>query len=246
MIALPELSMSVVSHGHGAMIEELLGDFEGISGPSFEVIITINVPEARFDSRARPFPIRIIENASPKGFGANHNAAFAVAQGRYFAIVNPDIRAPHLNLGGMLQLFQRRALAAVGPAVRSSRGTYEDSARRFPTPFGLLRKACVRQRELDYRLPLEAGQPFDVDWLAGMFVVFRRDAFAEVRGFDERFHMYYEDVDICRRLRLRGWSIMLQPAALVMHDAQRASHRQLRPMRWHATSMLRYLLRNYR
>jgi N-acetylglucosaminyl-diphospho-decaprenol L-rhamnosyltransferase len=243
--AAPELSLSVVSHGHGVMIERLLGDFEGISGTSFEVIITINVPESGFGSASRPFPVRIIENASPKGFGANHNAAFAVANGRYFAVVNPDVRAPHLNLKAMLELFRRQSLAAVAPAVRSSTGAYEDSARRFPTALGLLRKACPGPRELDYRVPLEEGQPFDVDWLAGMFVVFRDEAFAAVGGFDERFYMYYEDVDICRRLWMRGWSIMLQPAAVVIHDAQRASHRHPRHMRWHAASMLRYLLRGY-
>jgi hypothetical protein len=66
-----------------------------------------------------------------------------------------------------------------------------------------------------------------------------------VGGFDERFYMYYEDVDICRRLWGQGWSIVLQPAAVVIHDAQRASHRRLRHMRWHAASALRYLLRAY-
>jgi N-acetylglucosaminyl-diphospho-decaprenol L-rhamnosyltransferase len=241
----PQVSLSVVSHGHGGMISKLLSDFEAISGVSFEVIITINVPESGFGAVTHPFPVRVIENASPKGFGANHNAAFEVAKGRYYAAVNPDIRAQNLNLECMLQLFQGNSVGAVGPAVRSSRGLYEDSARRFPTTFSLLRKACLGVRELDYQLPLDAGEPFDVDWLAGMFVVFRREAFAAVRGFDERFFMYYEDVDICRRLRMRGWSIMLQPAAVVIHDAQRASHRRLRHMRWHAVSALRYLLRTY-
>ena len=241
----PQLSVSVVSHGHGRMIGELLGDLAGITGVSFEVIITINVPESDIGSATQPFPVRIIQNASPKGFGANHNAAFDVAKGRYYAVVNPDIRARNLNLECMLQLFQSDAVGAVGPAVRSSRGLYEDSARRFPTTLSLLRKGFLGVRQLDYQVPLDAGRPFDVDWLAGMFIVFRREAFAAARGFDERFFMYYEDVDICRRLWTRGWSIVLQPAAVVVHDAQRASHRRLRHMRWHAASALRYLWRSY-
>jgi N-acetylglucosaminyl-diphospho-decaprenol L-rhamnosyltransferase len=243
--AAPELSVSVVSHGHGLMLRELLGDLAGISGVSFEVIITVNVPDVDFGRVEHPFPVRIIENASPKGFGANHNAAFEVARGRYYAIVNPDIRAQNLDVGCMVRLFESTTIAAVGPAVRSSRGSYEDSARRFPTTLSLLRKATIGVQKLDYQPLLDAGEPFEVDWLAGMFIVFRREAFAAVGGFDERFFLYYEDVDICRRLRAQGWSIVQQPAAVVVHDAQRASHRRLRHMRWHAASALRYLLRAY-
>jgi N-acetylglucosaminyl-diphospho-decaprenol L-rhamnosyltransferase len=244
MSAAPLLSVSVVSHGHGQMIGDLFDDLATRSGVSFEVLLTINVPEARSDDSPRPFPVRIIENASPKGFGANHNAASRVARGQYFAVVNPDIRASKLDLACLFEPFQDSAVGAVGPAVESSSGLYEDSARRFPTVMSLLRRAFVG-RQLDYQSLLDARRPFEVDWLGGMFIVFRREAFAAVDGFDERFFMYYEDVDICRRLRTKGWSIVLQPLARVVHDAQRASHRSLRHMRWHAASALRYLCRAY-
>jgi N-acetylglucosaminyl-diphospho-decaprenol L-rhamnosyltransferase len=243
--AAPDLSISVVSHAHGRMIAELLDDLAGMSGASFEVIVTVNVPEAEFARSSHPFPVRIIDNSTPKGFGANHNAAFKMARGRHYAIVNPDIRAPQLDMGCLLRLFESRAVGAVGPAVCSSRGSYEDSARRFPTTLSLLRRAVTGVQGPEYQSLLDAAKPFEVDWLAGMFMVFRREAFAAVAGFDERFFMYYEDVDICRRLRSQGWSIVLQPAIVVVHDAQRASHRNLRHMRWHAMSALRYLLRAY-
>jgi N-acetylglucosaminyl-diphospho-decaprenol L-rhamnosyltransferase len=240
----PQLSLSIVSHGHGQLIRDLLDDLAAMSGVSFEVIITINLPEPVCGFARRPFPMRFIENASPKGFGANHNAAFQIATGQYYAVVNPDVRATRLDLACILRLFQSPAVGAVGPAVRSSRGMYEDSARRFPTMMSLLRKALLG-RQLDYQAFLDAGRPFEVDWLAGMFVVFRREAFAAVEGFDERFFMYYEDVDICRRLRARGWSIVLQPMVQIVHDGQRASRRSLRHMRWHTASALRYLSRAY-
>ncbi|MGS0756858.1 glycosyltransferase family 2 protein [Roseateles sp. GG27B] len=77
-----------------------------------------------------------------------------------------------------------------------------------------------------------------------MFVVFRRDAYEKIGGFDaRRFFMYCEDIDICERLRSAGWRVVFQPETFVIHDAQRASRRSLRHLRWHSTSMLRYLLR---
>jgi GT2 family glycosyltransferase len=227
------------------MIGELLGNLVELRGASFEVLITLNIAESGVAAGSYPFPVRVISNPAPKGFGANHNAAFLRSRGHFYAILNPDIRMRSLDVAYLLRLFDSSAVGAVGPAVRSSCGAYEDSARRFPTLLTLLRKAAFGAGRVDYRSSLEAGEPFEVDWLAGMFIVFRREAFAAVQGFDERFFMYYEDVDICRRLRARRWSIMLQPAASVIHDAQRASHRSLTHMRWHAASALRYLLRDY-
>ena len=85
----------------------------------------------------------------------------------------------------------------------------------------------------------------EVDWIAGMFMAFHEDAFRAVRGFDERFFLYYEDVDICRRLRRAGYVVVYDPRSSVIHDARRASRRNVRLMAIHAASALRYLLRSY-
>ena len=103
----------------------------------------------------------------------------------------------------------------------------------------LLRRVVLRDRALDYEWQ---GRSQAVDWVAGMFVMFRREAFAQVQGFDDqRFFMYFEDVDICRRLKGLGWDVRVQPAVRVVHDAQRASARQLKHLWWHLTSAARYL-----
>ena len=93
--------------------------------------------------------------------------------------------------------------------------------------------------------PVDQG-PIEVDWVAGMFMLFRSEDFREVGGFDERFFLYYEDVDICRRLLSRGQRCVFQPDASVIHHARRASRRDLRLMGIHASSAARYLTRWYR
>ncbi|HEX6530100.1 MAG TPA: glycosyltransferase, partial [Burkholderiales bacterium] len=126
-----------------------------------------------------------------------------------------------------------------GPLVRSPDGKVEDSARRFPTVGALVKKLFAEKRRPDY--PANAG-PQRADWVAGMFILFRREAFEAVGGFDERYFLYYEDVDICRRLqRRRGSRAIYDPRAEVVHDAQRASRRDLRLARHHAASLLRFL-----
>jgi len=132
-------------------------------------------------------------------------------------------------------------MGAVGPAIKSSQGVVQDNARRFPRVRSLLRRVVSGRRVSDY--PVDGG-PTAVDWLAGMFVIFRRDAFSQVGGFDERYFMYFEDVDICSRLWRSGWAVVFQPDTSIIHDAQRASHRQFRHLYWHLASAARYFIRH--
>lgn len=233
------LSLSIVSHGQSALIKPLLDDLRRLALPDIEVLITVNIPEDEGPFQEPPSPSRIIRNVTPKGFGANHNAAFEQSKGQFFVVVNPDIRLPSLNVEQLLKPMRDPKVGAVAPVVLNGAGGIEDSVRRFPTIASLARRVLFKQRVPDYEWKT---QPIDVDWSAGMFVVFRRESYQEVRGFDyQRFFMYMEDVDICRRLKETGYRVVLQPAVSVIHDAQRASRRSFKHMRWHLTSAFRYL-----
>ena len=76
-----------------------------------------------------------------------------------------------------------------------------------------------------------------------MFVLFRSADFEKLRGFDPKFFLYYEDVDICVRAAKVGIGLIVCPSAVVIHDARRDSHRSLRHLRWHLASMGRYFLK---
>lgn len=232
-------TLSVVSHRQAELVRLLLADLERLPSGEFELLLTLNVSEDESGLVSSGFPMRVIRNARPKGFGANHNAAFAASRGAYFVVINPDIRLPQLALDNLRQVVDQDRTGACAPLVVNSSGRLEDSARRFPTVTRLLRRVVLRDRSLDYEWR-DTSQ--EVDWVAGMFVMFRREAFEQVKGFDDRrFFMYFEDVDICRRLKRLGWVVRVEPAARVVHDAQRASNHQLKHLWWHLMSAARYL-----
>ena len=234
-----QITLSIVSHGQSSLIRLLLADLAKLPQQNFEVLITVNFPEDEAAYHGHAFPVQLIRNVTPKGFGGNHNAAFLQSTTQLFAVVNPDIRIQSLDIERLLAPFKNQTIAAVAPLVLSSAGKIEDSARRFPTLSRFAKRVLLRKRESDYKI--EAA-PYPVDWVAGMFVIYRRDAYQEVGGFDDRrFFMYLEDADICRRLKINGWSTVLNPDVQVIHMAQRASRRNLKHMRWHAISALRYL-----
>jgi len=238
------ISISIVSHGHAALLERLLADLARLpAAVPLELILTFNIAEPLPQNLGLlQMPLRLIHNASPKGFAANHNAAFAVAQGRWFCVLNPDIALPHDPFPHLLQQMQQHGAALAAPAVLSPAGALEDSVRCFPTLGGLLRKGRGLH---DGRYTFAVGDPpFEADWVAGMFMLFASEAYRAIGGFDEAFHLYYEDVDICVRLWHSGHKVLACPAVQVLHEAQRNSRRNLRFMGWHASSLLRFFFKH--
>jgi hypothetical protein len=221
-------------------VELLLESLAAHVHTPFELILTVNVPEARPSNlTSLGFPARVIDNPAPKGFGANHNAAFRESRGATFCPLNPDIRIERDPFPELLACLRDPTVAVAAPLIRNPAGDIEDSARRFPTPLSLLRKALRGRLEVDYPI---SGESFHPDWVAGMFMLFPRDAFAALKGFDERYFLYYEDVDLCARIKLSGKRVVLCPSAVAIHDARRQSMRSLRHARWHLASMARYLV----
>ena len=236
-----QLTISIVSHGQADLVKRLLEDLSPFAPTiDFRVILTLNIPESLpWDSKSIDFPLTIVCNDLPKGFGANHNSAFRLSQSNYFCILNPDIRLPQNPFPNLLELFADPGVGLVAPAITDEFGEFEDNARRFPTPMLIFVKFLGRLPLIDYDMQAELVQP---DWVAGMFMVFSSPAFERVNGFDERYFLYYEDVDLCARMRLMGYRIVMSPSTFSVHNARRHSRRNLRHVQWHLRSMLKFFL----
>lgn len=235
------ITLSIVSHLQGALVEQLLRDIAALGRGDLRVLLTLNVPEST--PALAGMPVEIIRNDTRKGFGANHNQAFGRTQDDFFCVLNPDLRLPADPFPALLHALDAPRAGLAAPRVLAPSGTVENSARRFPTMASLAAKALGVAPKLDYAVGAEPSSP---DWVAGMFMLAKRTAFEAVGGFDERYFLYYEDIDLCRRLRLHGYDIRLVPAATVLHDARRTSHRNPKYLAWHLRSILRYFSTRYR
>ena len=233
------ITLSVVSHRQNALVNRLLEDVQRVCAERVLLVLTENVPDAvSLATAALTCPVDVITNAERKGFGANHNAAFKRCTTPYFCVCNPDIRLPSDPFRALLEALAAPRAAVVGPLVCNPAGAQEDSARRFPTPLSLLKKLFVDRPGPDY--PTNRGA-LEVDWCAGMFMLFRSDAYRAVGGFDEAYFLYYEDVDICRRLGAAGKATVFEPRAEVMHEARHGSRRNARLALHHLRSVWRFL-----
>lgn len=205
-----------------------------------KVVLTLNLPENEPTppDGGWPFVLKVCRPPHPLGFASNHNQAFLHCQSPYFCVLNPDIvlagsaneMEPTAQIDPFDLLIQAASHADVGlayPKQKDTSGRVLDHVRRLPTPLSLLLRHLFGKTE--------TGR---VDWVSGAVMMFRSDVYRGLGGFNEAFHMYCEDVDLCLRARRRG----LRLAAVgveVIHDTQRASRSSLRHLSWHLTSLLR-------
>jgi len=225
------ITVSVVSHAQGAQAGLLLHDLRRYCGAVIaRVIVTCNVPESLpFAPGDFGFPVEVIANARPLGFGANHNRALARCASDWFLIVNPDVRIASDVLTALLALAEERD-AILAPQEVDATGQPLDGVRGPITPLELLRRRLLRR---------PAAPPARGGWVKGMFMLARTEALRQVGGFDERFFMYGEDADLCARLMLAGWQVRHAPQVPVTHHWQRGSRRSWQHLRWHLSSLLR-------
>lgn len=228
-------TLSVVSHGHGGEVLQLLGDIAAHSADAVEeVIVTLNLPEpelaAALASRPWPFRVRVLPNPQAQGYGANHNAAFAQCRTPYFGVLNPDIRFGADPFAALLQRLQDERVGCAYPLQACGADAPRDPARDLPTPGALLRR---------HLRPGSDRQPRSPDWVNGAFMVFRAPVFARLNGFDTGYFMYCEDVDICLRLQELGLVLEAAPEVVVTHRAAHASRRRVRHLAWHLRSLWR-------
>lgn len=227
-----QVTLSVVSHGHGWHVQALLQDVVAhCDSQVAAVLLTLNVPEPalkRFVTDRRwPFVITLLENPTPHSFGRNHNQAFARVITPLFCVMNPDLRLPSNPFPALQAALAGADAGCAYPVQLDEHGQRQDFERALPTPWSLFRRVCLGRRQSD-----------GVDWVNGAFMIFKTEVYLHLGGFDERYRLYCEDVDVCIRLQLDGYQMRPAPVA-VIHLAQRATGRRLRHSIWHAQSMVR-------
>ena len=240
-----DIQISIISHGHGSHVEELLNDLSKLDSASrLQVTVVENITEThKILYTEFPYPIKVVSNKKPVGFSENNNTAFInpVDQeaAKYFFVINPDVRLVSDVFPTITSdLDQDHNIGVIATHTVSYDGSIQDSAREFPTPAGIIRKLLAG----DTGMTMHRAMPYCTDWVAGMFMAFRCDVYNEVNGFDKSYRMYYEDVDICCRITSIGYKVMVRPDLEVIHEGKRDSHRKIKYLFWHISSMIRFFL----
>ena len=181
------------------------------------------------------------------GFGAGHNLALrhnTFGSSKFHLICNPDISFSTTALNQLLSLVHARSEVLFIPNVCNIDGTRQDCCKLLPSPLNLFARRFFPAlgRRLDSRYLLANAvftKEFFAPSLSGCFMLCRAEALVNVGGFDERYFMYMEDVDLSRRLAYFGGSMYL-PSVQIFHGFQKGSYKNIRLLKYHIHSAIKY------
>jgi len=174
--------------------------------------------------------VRIIETPENLGYGRGNNFAEKYAQGTYIFIINPDNTLEPSGLEQLVRLLESdESIGIVAPALVHGDGTRRDSFRRFPSPWDVVIKRTWLQRPFSDRLRtyLRSGEdvhePTETDWVVGTGLLLRRSFFVKLGGFDPRFFLFFDDIDLCRRCWEAGKRVVYEPRVRASDRLKRLS-----------------------
>ncbi len=261
MSSTPKVSFVTVCYKTPHLVRLLLRGIEAanFSFP-FEYFLVDNGGDGTADMVRERFPwVRVIDPGENVGFAKGNNLAFREAKGEYVMLVNPDLTIFPGEMERLLEHADRRSDVGVfGPRLENPDGSRQETCTRYPRPFipiynrTFLGRTPWGKRALHAFLMRDVphDEPHDVESIYGAAILFRRAALESIGYLDERFFMYYEDVDFCRRAWKNGWCVSYVPHVRFTHYHQRESMIRYpwevftnRLVRIHIASGVRYFLK---
>ncbi len=225
-----DLTVVIVNWNAGAFLPAALSSLFAAQGSlSMEVLLVDNASSDDSVAWVREhYPqVQIIANASNRGFAAANNQGIRRARGRVVLLLNPDTEVPPDALQRMVAfLDEHPRVGVVGPQLCGARGKIQGGAAGHdPTPRTIFNYAFFLYRLFPHRFRglwlaqslYERGDPITVDWVSGASMFVRAAAIARAGFMDERYFMYSEDVEWCRRIRQQGYEVVCYPAVAIVH-----------------------------
>lgn len=215
-----ELSVIIVNYNDKSHLEKCIRSLEETGKNRIDEIIVVdnNSTDGSQEFILRNFSgVELISNIRNIGYPMANNQGIEKSTGRFILFLNPDTVVHPESLDLLLEEIKTNPYAgAVGPALLQGEKRYQISfggARDF---FSEIFQKCVLNFYYKFRLKF-SRRKMEVNWVGGACLLTRRDVLVEAGLFDENFFLYFEDIDLCYRIRENGWKIIYLPLAEINH-----------------------------
>jgi N-acetylglucosaminyl-diphospho-decaprenol L-rhamnosyltransferase len=245
------LAVVIVNFNTGVFLEKCLRSIERHKGDiEVDVLVIDNASHDGSHERAvaaHPW-VRLIENPTNVYLSPAWNQGLYETTAPFVLLLNPDAELWEGTLADFVRIGDDHPQAAiVGPIVRNADGSMYPSGRTFPSVADAVGHAFLapfsRNNRFTQRYELggwDRTTPRVVDWVSGACMLVRRTALEEVGGFDERFPLYAEELDMATRLGEAGWEVLFTPEIEVLHEGAVSTGRSRSSLLMHSRSVYRY------
>ncbi len=243
---LTSIAIVIVSFNTRELLRQCLASISPADADAIVVIDNGSTDGSQAMVRAQFPNVRLLESATNLGYGGAANVAIAHCATDYVLLLNSDtVLGPHCARALQQYLDRNPQCALAGPRLHNIDGSLQPSCYPEPTALQLFLDESMIGRLAGYISPLRArnlrtwahDRARAVPWVLGAALAIRREPFMNVLGFDPTFFMYFEECDLCRRLRDQGWRVDFAPVTTIVHIGG-ASTRQ------HKAQMQRELIRS--
>lgn len=234
MPSLPSLAIVTVNWNSGELLRQCVGSLRQALTGTFTLERMTVVDNASRDGSAEGLaqaagdgvPVSVQRNVENRGFAAGCNQGAAGAAADYLLFLNPDTRLSAASLAPALAFLEAPAnarIGALGIRLVDEAGHTQRACARAPSPGRLVAQGLGLDRVFPRLFPphfmtdWDHADTRDVDQAMGAFLMIRRSLFEELGGFDERFFVYFDDVDLCLRVRQAGWRVVHFAGAEAYH-----------------------------
>ena len=230
------------------VLENAIDSFLG-SPLSKKLYIIDNSPSNEFKNKIQNDSVEYIYSNKNVGFGKGHNSILhkLTSENKYHLILNPDVRFhPEILEKLVLKMESNESFSMIAPRVLNSNNELLYTARRYPSLFelifrflGIFKKFTIRGEYKNQN----HKKSFSPDFVQGSFMLFKTEDLLRLKGFDERYFMYMEDVDICRKIDLSGKRKLYFPATEIIHTHRKGSSKEFRLFFIHISSIIKYFIK---
>ena len=230
------------------VLEKAIDSFLG-SPLSKKLYIIDNSPSNEFKNKIQNDSVEYIYSNKNLGFGKGHNSILhkLTSENKFHLILNPDVSFhPEILEKLVLKMESNESISMIAPRVLNTNNELLYTARRYPSLFELIFRFLGIFKKFtttgEYKNQ-NHKQSFSPDFVQGSFMLFKTEDLLRLEGFDERYFMYMEDVDICRKIDLSGKRKLYFPATEIIHTHRKGSSKEFRLFFIHISSIIKYFIK---
>ena len=243
-----DVTATIVTYkGYDKAVNAIRSLLEHTKGVDLTIYVVDNASgDGTAEKIAKEFPmVKVIENEKNGGFGYGHNTVLPLLSGEYHLVVNPDIIVTGDVVTALADYLDLHPdVGIVTPMILNADGTDQELPKRQPAAAALIGRRIFKKllkRQVDYyqMKDKDLNETCGIEFATGCFFMIRTSLFRQLKGFDTRFFLYYEDIDLSRRAGAE-MKIVYYPSAFVYHEWERSSAHKLKYFLILVQGMFRY------